>query len=57
MCSEIAAMGRNEVKSRLLHFRGRLKIDFTEGYLDSLAIDKLRHILLAAMAVESRRRA
>ena len=56
-CSEIAAMGKTEVKSRLLHFRGKLRMDFTESYLDGLATDKLRHILLAAMTVESRRRA
>ena len=57
LCTEVAAMGRNEVKSKLLHFRGRLKIDFTENYLDNLTVDKLRHILLAALSVESRRHA
>jgi hypothetical protein len=57
LCSEVAEMGRNEIKNQLLHFRGKLKIDFTENYLDNLTIDKLRHILLAALSVESRRRA
>jgi hypothetical protein len=32
-------------------------MDFTEDYLDNLAIDKLRHILLAALAVDARKRA
>jgi hypothetical protein len=57
LCSEVAEMGRNEIKNRLLHFRGKLRIDFTETYLDNLTLDKLRHILLAALSVESRRHA
>ncbi len=57
LCSEVAALSRNEVKTRLLHFQGRLKMDFTEDYLDGLALDKLRHILLAALAVDARKRA
>jgi hypothetical protein len=57
LCSEVAGLSRNEVKTRLLHFHGRLKMDFTEAYLDSLALDKLRHILLAALAVDARKRA
>jgi hypothetical protein len=57
LCSEVAAMGRNEIKTKLLHFRGKLKIDFTETYLDNMTLDKLRHVLLAALSVESRRHA
>jgi hypothetical protein len=57
ICSDVAGMGKNEIKHRLLHFQGRLKMDFTEAYLDGLALDKLRHVLLAALTVEARRRA
>lgn len=57
LCSEVAGMGRNEVKSKLLHFRGKLKMDFTETCLDNMTLDKLRHVLLAALSVESRRHA
>jgi hypothetical protein len=57
LCSEVAGLSRNELKTRLLHFHGRLKMDFTEAYLDGLALDKLRHILLAALAVDARKRA
>jgi hypothetical protein len=57
LCSEVAALSKNELKRRLLHFHGRLKMDFTEDYLDGLALDKLRHILLAALAVDARKRA
>jgi len=45
----IAALGRNELKRRIKNFRGRFKLDFTEDYLDRLSIDRLRHILLAAL--------
>jgi hypothetical protein len=47
--TSIAALGRNELKSRIKNFRGRFKLDFTEDYLNKLSIDKLRHILLAAV--------
>ena len=46
-CS-ISQMPRTKVKRELLHFRGRFKLDFTEDYLESLSLDRLRHILLAA---------
>lgn len=45
----IAALGRNELKRRIKNFRGRFKLDFTEDYLNNLSIDRLRHILLAAL--------
>ena len=54
--SAIAGLNKSEVKRRLLQFRGRIKLDFTESYLDSLSTDKLRHILLAAMTKVRRRR-
>jgi len=45
----IAALGRNELKRRIKNFRGRFKLDFTEDYLNRLSVDRLRHILLAAL--------
>jgi hypothetical protein len=47
--TSIAALGRDELKRRIRNFRGRFKLDFTEDYLNHLSIDRLRHILLAAL--------
>jgi len=47
--TSIAALGRNELKTRIRNFRGRFKLDFTEDYLNKLSVDRLRHILLAAL--------
>lgn len=44
----VASMNREAVKQELLQFEGRFKLDFTEDYLESLSLDRLRHILLAA---------
>lgn len=46
---QITSLTKSEVKKRLLNFKGRFKLDFTEKYLDSLGVDRLRHILLAAV--------
>ena len=45
----IASLGKNQVKTKLKGFKGRFKMDFTEDYLNKLSLDRLRHILLAAM--------
>ncbi len=47
--TSIAVLGRNELKRRIKNFRGRFKLDFTEDYLNNLSVDRLRHILLAAL--------
>ena len=47
--TSIAALGKNELKKRIKNFRGRFNLDFTEDYLNNLSIDRLRHILLAAL--------
>lgn len=47
--TSIAALERDELKRRIKGFRGRFKLDFTEDYLNSLTVDRLRHILLAAL--------
>lgn len=55
MCTAVAEMTKEEVKQQILHFDGPVPLDFTEDYLDSLNVDKLRHILLAAMLVAQRK--
>jgi hypothetical protein len=47
--TSLAALGRDELKRRIRGFRGRFKLDFTEDYLNALSVDRLRHILLAAL--------
>lgn len=47
--TSLASLGRNELKKRIRNFRGRFKLDFTDNYLDGISIDRLRHILLAAL--------
>ncbi len=45
----IASLDKDELKKQIKNFKGRFKLDFTDGYLDSLSADELRHILLAAL--------
>jgi len=47
--TSIASLGRNELKRRIKNFKGRFKLDFSEEYLNNLSLDRLRHVLLAAM--------
>jgi len=45
----VAALGRAELKRRIRNFKGRFKLDFTDDYLNRLSVDRLRHILMAAL--------
>jgi hypothetical protein len=47
--TSIASLDRDELKRRIRNFRGRFRLDFTEDYLNNLSVDRLRHILLAAL--------
>ena len=47
--TSLAALNRNELTSRIKNFRGHFRLDFTESYLNDLPVDRLRHILLAAL--------
>lgn len=47
--TSIASLGRDELKRRIRNFRGRFRLDFTDDYLNGLSVDRLRHILLAAL--------
>ncbi|MHC4122280.1 MAG: hypothetical protein ACYSSI_01800 [Planctomycetota bacterium] len=46
--TSIASLERPELKRRIKNFKGRFRLDFTEDYLNTVAVDRLRHILLAA---------
>lgn len=45
----ICSLGKSELKRRIKSFKGKFKLDFSEEYLNSLGIDRLRHILMAAL--------
>jgi len=45
----VNSLTKAQIKRRLLNFKGRFKLDFTEKYLDGLTVEKLKHILLAAL--------
>lgn len=47
--TSITSLGRDELKRRIKNFKGRFKLDFTEDYLNSISVDRLRHVLLAAL--------
>lgn len=53
--TSISALGREELKKRIRNFRGRFKLDFTEEYLNKISVDRLRHILLAALITTKNR--
>lgn len=48
-CAYITSLSKPEIKERLLHFDGPIKMDFTDDYLETLDVDRLRHILMAAV--------
>ena len=43
----IATLSRDELKTRLKDFQSSIKLDFTDSYLDTVSLDRLRHIVLA----------
>jgi hypothetical protein len=47
--ASISSLGREELKRQIRNFKGRFKLDFTDNYLDNIGVDRLRHILLAAL--------
>ena len=53
----IASLGRSEVEQKIKNFKGSFKFDFTDEYLASLTVDRLRHILLAAISTKIKREA
>lgn len=49
----VGYLGRAELTRRIKNFQGRFKLDFTNQYLGTLSVDRLRHILLAALINDS----
>jgi hypothetical protein len=49
IAASLAVLGRDDLKQRIKGFRGRFKLDFSDDYLDTISLDRLRHILLAAL--------
>jgi hypothetical protein len=54
--TSIAVLSRAQLKRRIKNFRGRFKLDFTDDYLDTISLDRLRHILMAALLCGKSRR-
>lgn len=54
-CAMVLKMTKAEVKHRILHFDGPVRLDFTEEYLNTLDADRLQHILLAALLTAHRK--
>jgi hypothetical protein len=57
LCSDISGMSKAEIKSRLLQFHGRPRLDFTEDFLEQQPLDKLRHILFSVLITDMRKHA
>ena len=55
MSSSISSLSKPEVKRRLVTLKSRLNLDFTDSYLESIGLDKLRHILFAAMVTAAKK--
>jgi hypothetical protein len=53
--NSISALGRKELKRRIKSFPGRFKMDFTDDYLNKISVERLRHILLAALITSKTR--
>jgi len=50
----VVSLSRPQLKNRIRNFKGGFKLDFTDSYLEKVSVDRLRHILLAAMLTKSR---
>jgi len=46
--TSIARMGKQELMQRIQGFHGRFRLDFSDDYLRTASVDRLRHILFAA---------
>ncbi len=55
ICGQIACLSRDQLLEGILHYEGRIKLDFTEAYLAELSDDQLRHILMAAFLTETKK--
>ncbi|MFA6187149.1 MAG: hypothetical protein WC770_08070 [Phycisphaerae bacterium] len=55
LARSISALDRGNVERKIKNFKGRFKLDFSEDYIKSLTVDRLRHILFAAMAAKRKK--
>lgn len=53
--SSISSLNKPEVKRRIVNLKSKLNLDFTDSYLESIGLDKLRHILFAAMVTAAKK--
>ena len=49
MITKIQRMDRKQLKQELIQFQANFTFDFTSDFLDSVSIERLRHIMLAAV--------
>lgn len=47
--TSIAVLDREELQKRIKNFKGRFKLDFSDEYLNKMTVERLRHVLLAAL--------
>jgi hypothetical protein len=52
LARSISSLGRGDVERKIRNFRGRFQFDFSDEYLQGTTVDRLRHILFAAMATK-----
>ena len=52
IAASIDSLSKAQAKRRIQSFKGNVKLDFTESYLNSLSADRLRHILMAAITTK-----
>lgn len=55
LARSISSLNRDNIEKKIRNFRGRFKLDFTEDYLHSLTLDRLRHILFNAMVTNRKK--
>jgi hypothetical protein len=55
LARSISALDRDNIERKIKNFKGRFKLDFTEEYIQSLTVDRLRHILFAAMTTKRKK--
>ncbi len=55
MASMVASLGRGEVEQKIKNFNSRFRLDFTDEYLKGLTLDRLKHILFAALSTKFKR--
>jgi hypothetical protein len=55
LARSISSLDRDNIERKIKNFKGRFRLDFTEEYIHGLTVDRLRHILFAAMATKRKK--